>query len=1459
MNILVRKNNRERGPYTEAELRERLKSGVFLASDLGQIEGESEWRPLSEILLASVLAAEKLAEAPAATPDRNITYPWLRQPKVIGGAIVLLLLTFGGINWLNRASDKRHAEAAAARQAAVMEQAQKQEAAILQQQQERADQARQAQLDQVKQLMAMSEKAQRDYQEKQKREEEERHKAAQAKVEAEERQKQQTAKRADERRVAAEAQQKAQEQAFAKKSQQMVAVPSKNMRGGSQPAPNVTLNSIPLGPLPKTYSERESRMRITPDGSRVFVVASQGSRVQAVVDGQPGPLCRNIRVPKGGGDSSKSYGLPPFSPDKLRCAYIAELDGGKECVVVDGVQSPLSDKVDSLVFGPKGHHFAYLEVQRGVGVSGRGTRERFSVVDNGKRGPLFDLLIGSGKESEHLKFVFSDDSEHLGYIGMTASANRNSQHAVFDGREQGQEHKSIKQLALSRDGKHVAYIATDYIPNNTGGGYNQDTVILDGKADRPFYEIKHMILSSDGSRCVYVGETPARNTGGAWSDIYKGSSDRDQYQVVDNGKVGPAYDEFVDLQVSANGQRAAYIAYSRAGDRNDYFVVDNGKASAPYDQCGNLQVSDDGGLLSFITESPQGKLLVVNGQEFGPFYGIAGKVVFSGDAKHWGCEVKTSDTSGSRAILLDGQSHPIPTAAQYGSFVLAFDSDQHLIASSKVGDESKIVDVERSAPDSPVPSQIVYNRDRQHVVKVFARKEGSSDANQQLTLDDKPIGPLYLRVHHVQVSDDGKHVAFIGMYNGTSGTALTHVNFDGEEGPAYLEINGLAMTPDGKHIAYAAEEKTETSPVWHVVVDGFAGPTLEEVLGEGYWEDVRRMSFSRDGSLTFLAALKGQLARYVYRAEALKFIPTMGQTESVTAGLRVLRDLGSFTDVAPDLVLGPNETLYGVQSRGGEHGSGALFSCKTDGSDFRILHSFYGDKESGPTNSLAGDQENVWGTAGSSVFGYNIKKREYRVVTSERHLSGLRAVLPDGSLLGEEGFGDRHWWMLSKDRDSLETTPRQEGIWHQIALVGPDGAIYWTASDSLYRQTSFWSEPSLLHKFLDSPEEGADLAPFVTVDPQGTIYGFSKGRTGQSIIYRVRPDASDFRVLLKQSQGLRVSSLVAGDDGMLYGCFTAELKTADSQTAGFFSLPADGGNPTVLPNINRGTDHALIYHQAAIYYTTRSSVVRVQLPSVSGATRLTPVVTIKTVAPPALVSAEPVSFTTSSGEAISSAKAPYGQAAAAIWQPPAPGSIIATVSKQSPSRGPSSGGNSPNANFGNAAPSGQGLSQQEATLFAMTNVSVMSAGDINALASFYANQVDYQDKGVISNDAVRNEFQQYFARWPQTNWQLAGTVAVQPVDASKCQITFPVSFEAVNPATNKRAAGTARQTMILGQDMSGTWRIVMERQTITSKKSDGGGPRPERERVYEGKRIDPQRPNIPLPPNIPWPPGIPHP
>ena len=236
MNVLVRKNNQERGPYTEAELRERLKSGVFSGSDRGQVEGESEWKPLSEILLASVLATEKSAEAPTARPASRTTYSWLRQPKIIGGAIVLLLLIFGGINWLNKASEKRRENAIAARQAAAMEQAQKQTAAMLQQQQEQSAKARQAQLDQMKQMMAYSEKAQRDYQEREKQRLAEGDKARKAREQEEQRQRAEALRREEEERQRAQAERKRQDEqrlAALQKAAAPTATPSLIGRGSA--------------------------------------------------------------------------------------------------------------------------------------------------------------------------------------------------------------------------------------------------------------------------------------------------------------------------------------------------------------------------------------------------------------------------------------------------------------------------------------------------------------------------------------------------------------------------------------------------------------------------------------------------------------------------------------------------------------------------------------------------------------------------------------------------------------------------------------------------------------------------------------------------------------------------------------------------------------------------------------------------------------------------------------------------------------------------------------------------------------------------------------------------------------------------------------------------------------------------------------------------------------------------
>ncbi len=84
-------------------------------------------------------------------------------------------------------------------------------------------------------------------------------------------------------------------------------------------------------------------------GGGTLLAVAKGSRVQAYVDGQPGPVVNAIPVtqtlvqPKWG-DSTN--GSPQSAPrtDGARVAYIVDLDNNKHAVVVDGTMSPAYDQ-----------------------------------------------------------------------------------------------------------------------------------------------------------------------------------------------------------------------------------------------------------------------------------------------------------------------------------------------------------------------------------------------------------------------------------------------------------------------------------------------------------------------------------------------------------------------------------------------------------------------------------------------------------------------------------------------------------------------------------------------------------------------------------------------------------------------------------------------------------------------------------------------------------------------------------------------------------------------------------------------------------------------------------------------------------------------------------------------------------------------------------------------------------
>ena len=94
-------------------------------------------------------------------------------------------------------------------------------------------------------------------------------------------------------------------------------------------------------------------------------------------------------------------------------------------------------------------------------------------------------------------------------------------------------------------------------------------------------------------------------------------------------------------------------------------------------------------------------------------------------------------------------------------------------------------------------------------------------------------------------------------------------------------------------------------------------------------------------------------------------------------------------------------------------------------------------------------------------------------------------------------------------------------------------------------------------------------------------------------------------------------------------------------------------------------------------------------------------------------------------------------------------------------------------------------------------IDAISTQNIDTLVSFYADQVDLLDKGMVSKDTVRNNLQQYFDRWPITKWKLDGRVDVKPLSASRYQLSFAVTFDVANPAANRRIVGTANETRIV--------------------------------------------------------------
>jgi len=84
---------------------------------------------------------------------------------------------------------------------------------------------------------------------------------------------------------------------------------------------------------------------------------------------------------------------------------------------------------------------------------------------------------------------------------------------------------------------------------------------------------------------------------------------------------------------------------------------------------------------------------------------------------------------------------------------------------------------------------------------------------------------------------------------------------------------------------------------------------------------------------------------------------------------------------------------------------------------------------------------------------------------------------------------------------------------------------------------------------------------------------------------------------------------------------------------------------------------------------------------------------------------------------------------------------------------------------------------------------------VGSEADFFADRVKYYDQGVIDREQIRNDLQDYAARWPERRFWFVGNITIEPQRRNRVQVTFPLQYELRNGATY--SSGTINKTLVL--------------------------------------------------------------
>lgn len=125
------------------------------------------------------------------------------------------------------------------------------------------------------------------------------------------------------------------------------------------------------------------------------------------------------------------------------------------------------------------------------------------------------------------------------------------------------------------------------------------------------------------------------------------------------------------------------------------------------------------------------------------------------------------------------------------------------------------------------------------------------------------------------------------------------------------------------------------------------------------------------------------------------------------------------------------------------------------------------------------------------------------------------------------------------------------------------------------------------------------------------------------------------------------------------------------------------------------------------------------------------------------------------------------------------------------------------------------ITRNELTAFVRRILELNGKKDITAVIPFYADRVDYYDRGVVDREYVRRDLGYYFRNWDQISTTLDGDVVMIVLDQPEVRIAKFISVYSVK--NDKKALAGKTENIWKIQRMNGALRLIDVKQRIVSK------------------------------------------